>query len=259
MARYDTIGRGYSSHRKADGRLLSRIEGLLDLRRGAVLADIGAGTGNYSNALATRGYKVFAVEPSEEMRRQAQANDRVRFVAGTAEAVPLKGGSVEGIVSTLAIQHFTSVSAAADEMHRICPSGPVVVFTNDPRKGEPFWFADYFPQIYQRLFVTYPTVEGVAGLLASAGGWKTSVHPFPLPSDFSDWNMRSGWNRPEIYLDPKARQSMSGFALAPESAVAPGIERLRLDLESGRWDGKYGHLRKRDCLDLGFVLLKFSA
>lgn len=51
---------------------------------------------------------------------------------------------------------------------------------------------------------------------------------------------------------------MSGFALASKSEVEDGIERLRSDLESGRWDEKYGALQKRDSYDLGFVFLKFK-
>ena len=52
---YDTIGKDYNQNRRADGRLVDRIAGLLDLPAGAVIADIGAGTGNYAAALADRG------------------------------------------------------------------------------------------------------------------------------------------------------------------------------------------------------------
>ena len=258
LARYDSIGHDYNCHRNADIRIVSMLKTLLGLSSGAIVADIGAGTGNYSNAMAAYGYRIKAIEPSEEMREQAIANEHVEFIAGAAEAIPLENNSVDGVFSTLAIHHFSSLRTAAGEMHRICPSGPIVLFTNDPRKGEPFWLADYFPEAIQRLFISYPPVDEIAQLVASVGGWEKSISIFPLPSDFSDMNMRAGWNRPEIYLDTIARQSMSGFALAPELEVRLGVERLQKDLDSGQWDDKYGYLRKRENIDLGFVFLKFQ-
>jgi ubiquinone/menaquinone biosynthesis C-methylase UbiE len=258
MARYDEIGKGYNAYRKADHRVLKMLIELLGLPVGSVVADIGAGTGNYTSGLAEYGYRMKAVEPSEEMSNQAIFSENVEHIAGSAESIPLADNSVDGVVSTLASHHFFSMIDAAGEMKRICPNGPVVLFTNDPRQGETFWFSNYFPEIYQWLFSVYSPVEELADLVATIGGWSISVHRFPLPHDLSDFNMRSGWNRPELYLDPSVRRCMSGFALASESEVESGVERLGNDLESGRWDEKYGALRKRDSYDLGFVFLKFE-
>ena len=74
---YEKIGIACNANRHADPRLVERIIGLLDLPAGSVIADIGAGVGNYANALADQGFKVQAVEPSAEMREQAAANRRV--------------------------------------------------------------------------------------------------------------------------------------------------------------------------------------
>ena len=77
MALYDVIGRDYNAHRAADPRIVDSLVRLLDLTPGAMLADIGAGTGNYANALAERSFAVIAVEPSSEMRGPAPAHDRI--------------------------------------------------------------------------------------------------------------------------------------------------------------------------------------
>jgi protein-L-isoaspartate O-methyltransferase len=71
---YDSIGRNYNQNRTADHRVLAAINELLELPLGSAIADVGAGTGNYSNALADLGYKLEAVEPAGEMRRQAIFN-----------------------------------------------------------------------------------------------------------------------------------------------------------------------------------------
>ena len=85
---YDLIGSNYNVNRTADARILSTIGDLLNLPPGSTIADIGGGTGNYSRSLANLGYKVLAVEPSEEMRKQAVPNKNVRWHSGTAVLFP---------------------------------------------------------------------------------------------------------------------------------------------------------------------------
>jgi ubiquinone/menaquinone biosynthesis C-methylase UbiE len=55
MPLYDQLGQGYSRTRRADARIVERIIDLLSLPVGSHIADVGAGTGNYSNALAAHG------------------------------------------------------------------------------------------------------------------------------------------------------------------------------------------------------------
>jgi hypothetical protein len=70
--------------------------------------------------------------------------------------------------------------------------------------------------------------------------------------------MCSGWNRPEIYLDPQMRNNTSGFATASQDKVQKELERLQKDLSSGEWDRKHGNLRTRSSFDAGFRFIKFT-
>ena len=128
----------------------------------------------------------------------------------------------------------------------------------DPREAAPFWFADYFPEIRTRMFDSYAPLDEIEAHFAAGGLSGFEVVPFPLRHDFSDMNMHSGWNRPEVYLDAAARQNMSPFALAADDEVTPGVDRLRADLESGRWDAANGQLRRAESLDLGFRFIRAS-
>ena len=255
---YDLIGPNYNTNRTADARILSIVRDLLNLPPGSTIADIGAGTGNYSSSLANLGYKVLAVEPSEEMRKQALPNKNVRWYSGTAESIPLDDNSVKGIIIVLALHHFSDVRKAIYELTRICPNGPVVIFTMDPRESEEFWFNNYFPEISQNVEKTFPPINDVVRLFETNSRWLSFIREFPLPHDLKDRNMCSGWNRPEIYLDEKVRQNTSGFALASPSVVTKRLARLQNDLKSGEWDKKYGFLRKRDSFDAGFRFLMFK-
>jgi len=256
MTKYEKIGVNYNSFRNADARISARLQQLLNLPAGSVIADIGAGTGNYTSALAAFGYRMKAVEPAATMRAQAVANPAIEWLPGYAESVPLPDASVDGVMSTLANHHFRDMAAAAGQMHRICPDGPVVLFTIDPRRSEAFWFRDYFPAVHERMFDAFRPVAELVALLRTSSGRNVEVSGFPLPADLSDLNMHAGWNRPEIYLNPAIRAGMSGLALADEAEVSSGLQRLQADLESGLWDARQGDLRQRANLDLGFVFVK---
>jgi len=256
---YNSIGTNYNTNRSADTRIINIVQDLLDLPIGSIIADIGAGTGNYSNAFADLGYKVKAVEPSEKMRKQAKANSNVTWISGTAESIPLPDNSVNGVILVLSIHHFSSLHEASTEMRKICPNGPIVVFTLDPREGKEPWFKNYFPEIYEQDFKSFPPIDTVANTIAMNGSWLSEIKPFPLPDDLSDKNMYSAWNEPERYFDAQFRQNTSGLAKADQSLVKAGLEKLKYDLELGVWDEKYGYLREEKEFDAGFRFVRFSS
>ncbi|MGA3084520.1 MAG: methyltransferase domain-containing protein [Thermodesulfobacteriota bacterium] len=235
---YNSIGKNYKVNRTADHRIVASIFDLLNLPIGSLIADIGAGTGNYSNALANLGYQIKAIEPSEEMRRQSIPNVNVDWYSGSAESIPIPDNSVDGVIVILSLHHFSSVQTAAKEIRRICPNGPIVVFTFDPREGEESWLKNYFPEVYQKDFITFPPIHEVASMIAEENQWEKTIRKFPLPHDLTDKFMYSGWNKPEMYLHPQFRQNVSGLALAPKRLVQKGVENLRTDLETGKWDEK---------------------
>lgn len=253
---YNTIGVNYNVNRTADDRIIEKIIELLNLPEGSTLADIGAGTGNYSNALGDLGYNIFAVEPSDTMRHQAKPNTRVTWVSGSAESIPLPDQSVQGLMVILAIHHFSSLPAAAMEMKRVCPDGPFVLFTLDPRRGRKPWFKDYFPEIFQRDLVIFPPVEKIIETMVSEKSWLKEIIGFPLPRDLSDKNMHSAWGEPEKYFDVQFRQNTSGFALAEPRVVQAGLAELEKDLRSGAWDNQYGYLRSQKEFDAGFTFIR---
>jgi len=256
---YDVIGESYNTYRTADKRILKTIIDLLNLPVGKLIAEIGAGTGNYTDALANLGYRLLAIEPSQIMRKQSVTNTNVSWLSATAESLPLKDASMDAVVIILAVHHFSDIRSAAGEMARVCSTGPLVMLTMDPRESEKFWFNDYFPEIERHVLKSFPPLNEVINIFASINHWSTQIVEFPLPHNLADMNMCSGWNRPEIYLDPLMRQNTSGFALASPSAVQAGINLLENDLQSGKWDKLYGHLRKQDSFDAGFRFLLFRA
>jgi ubiquinone/menaquinone biosynthesis C-methylase UbiE len=252
MSLYDRLGHGYSRTRRADARIVERIITLLALPHGNRIVDVGAGTGNYSNALAEAGYKVVAVEPSAVMRGQAQPHRSVIWRAGFAEAFPLNDGEVNAAICILAFHHFTDHRRALREMRRGAGGGPILLLTFEPRVLQDFWLNDYFPDIRIGDEEMFPPVEAVAAMVENETGLRAAINLFPLPPDLADLFAAAGWARPELYLDPQVRSGISAFAVVDQSRIAVGVERLKADLASGEWFKRYGHLLERKSFDAGY-------
>jgi SAM-dependent methyltransferase len=114
---YERARPGYS-----EAAVAHLVEGL-HLPPGGTLVDLGAGTGKLTRALLGRGGHVVAVEPVEAMRRIfVSVLAGVPVIGATAEALPLRRGSVAGVAVGQAF-HWFNASAALAEMHRVLRPG----------------------------------------------------------------------------------------------------------------------------------------
>jgi ubiquinone/menaquinone biosynthesis C-methylase UbiE len=251
MNLFDTIGETYTDTRQADERIIVLLVEYLDLCQGATIADIGAGTGNYSVALAEVGFRVLAVDPSSVMRRHARSHPRVEWREGCAENIPLPDACVDGVISTLTLCHFSDAAKAVAEMARITDTGPVVIFTFDRNLGRDTWMYEYFPFFWDT-FHEYPRPDKIAQMLAVATGKETDIAPFPLPPDLRDHFAAAAWQNPERYLEEGYRRNISSFQIADPGAVDQGIARLAEDLASGAWKKRHGTVLDLTEFDAGY-------
>ena len=106
----------------------------------AVFADIGAGTGKFTELLARHGYKIFAVEPNADMREQLAITlapfPRAKIVEGSAEATALPDRCADAIANAQALNRFDT-EAFRSECRRIGRDNPVVitVYNDDETKN----------------------------------------------------------------------------------------------------------------------------
>jgi ubiquinone/menaquinone biosynthesis C-methylase UbiE len=252
---YDSIGQSYSKFRLPDARIIKILLDLLRLDKGKVIADIGAGTGSYSQALADKGFFIRAVEPSLVMQKQAMKHPQVQWLRGYAENIPLPAASVDAVISLLASHHFSNLAKSLQEMDRIAGRGPIVILTFDPRLGQSLWIADYFPLIWEQAFAWFPPLRDIVALIQANTRRTVEVSSLMLPPDLTDLFAAAGWQRPEIYLNPEVRAGISAFALADVNIVAQGLKQLEADLNNGKWNAKYGAIRKIAEIDVGYRFL----
>lgn len=121
----------------------------------------------------------------------------------------------------------------------------------EPLAAHRSWLAEYFPEaLAAPAELDPPTPESVARHLDVV-----DVQVMWTPADCRDGVTAAYWNRPEAYLDPDVRRSMSSLALLPGPIAARGAARLAADLADGTWDARHGHLREQDRADHGYRLV----
>ena len=255
MTLYNSIGKGYNRTRQPDRRIVDRLIELLDLPPGKTIADVGAGTGNYSNAIADRGYEVVAIEPSATMRSQASTHSNVSWIPAVAESIPLANNSVDGVIVMLALHHFQDIAIGIKEIDRITAKGNIVIFAFEQSKISDFWLADYFPYFINDTLKTFPNTPEIARQIKDLTQREVEIISFLLPPDLSDRFAAAGWQKPEIYLDESIRKGISTFSKMPPNDLKQGIERLQAELNNGVWLSKYGELKQLPRYDAGYRIL----
>ena len=115
----------------------------LDIARGRVVVDVGAGTGKLTRMLAPTGATVIAVEPLATMReRLAEGVPTAVPFDGTAERMALRDGSAHAVTVAQAFHWFDGDRALA-EFHRVlAPHGRLGLIWNVRDRTVP-WVAAF--------------------------------------------------------------------------------------------------------------------
>lgn len=95
----------------------------LVLAPGALVVDVGAGTGKLTLELIERGAAVVAVEPVDAMReRLVDAIPAATVLPDSAESMPVDAASADAVVAAQAF-HWFATDAALREFHRVLRHG----------------------------------------------------------------------------------------------------------------------------------------
>jgi SAM-dependent methyltransferase len=239
---YDRIGVGYALKRRPDARWAARIEAAVG--DGRTVLNVGAGTGSYEPP----DRDVIALEPSSEMiaQRTRRPGAMVRGVAG---ALPFADGAFDAAMAVLTVHHWPDIKRGIAEMRRVSARQVIVSWHVDVF-AEAFWFT----RDYLRSVGPEEHKGADASILASQLDDAT-VLPMPIPHDCTDGFFAAYWRRPEAYLDPDVRASISGLALRDAAELAEPLSRLEADLASGAWQRRYGDLLHLAELDVGYRLI----
>jgi ubiquinone/menaquinone biosynthesis C-methylase UbiE len=120
---------------RAKARLAVNVASVSDTDR---VVDIGCGPGGAVRAAVRRGARVTGVDPAPVMLRVARAftRERVAWVEGTAENLPLPDASATVAWSLATVHHWKDVGTGLAEARRVlAPGGRLLAIERQVRPG----------------------------------------------------------------------------------------------------------------------------
>ena len=138
----------YSKYRPGYARqIVELLKDELGLTNGALVADIGSGTGLLSRIFLQNGNLVYGVEPNNEMRQEAQrllaSFPSFNSIDGTAEATTLPDASVDAVVAGQAFHWFDQERAAAEFRRISGPNGIIALVWNVRKSNDSPFMEEY--------------------------------------------------------------------------------------------------------------------
>lgn len=125
----------------------------------SVIADVAAGTGLLSEIFLSRGYRVIAVEPNQQMRDACATltsqYPQLQCVDGTAETTSLADNSID-LATVGQAMHWFDLKRTRNEFVRVLRSGGwcAVIYNNRCMAG------DAFQEGYEKILAEYGTDYG---------------------------------------------------------------------------------------------------
>ena len=133
--RFDGKGEIYAKARpKYAAALFEYFRNTLHIPAGSVFADVGSGTGIFTEQLLHCGYRVFAVEPNADMRKQAEERlsgyEGFQSVSGSDADMKIPAHSVDYITAAQAFHWFDAESFRRECRRVLKPGGKVILVYN---------------------------------------------------------------------------------------------------------------------------------
>jgi SAM-dependent methyltransferase len=242
-ADYGRLGDAYTDFRQPDPRIAEAI--LEALGAAKTVLNVGAGAGSYEPS----DREVTPVEPSASMRAK-RPPWRAPAINAVAEVLPFAEDSFDGAMATFTVHQWRDLGTGLSEIRRVT-RGPVVILTANPELLDRFWLRDYAPEVIGVERRRYPTLEALAEGLG--GSVRTATVPIPL--DCRDGFNEAYYGRPEALLDPQARLSNSAWSFVDDTVHERFVLELTNDLENGRWEQRFGHLRTQTTFEGSLTLV----
>jgi ubiquinone/menaquinone biosynthesis C-methylase UbiE len=215
-------------------------------RRPLAGLDVGSGTGRFTPALAQAFGPVTGVEPSARMREVAQAQSRhpgVRYVAGSAEDMPVPSGSADYALMFLSWHHVQDKPRAIRELGRVLrPAGRLLLRSNFSDHHPRPWWLEHFPRGLEVDASLFQPLHEVIAMFTSAGWRVASFDTVTQPSSGTRGEMLEQLRLRTFSfcaqfssdeLDAGFR-SLERAVAADPGAPAPPLTEALLTLERGR-------------------------
>lgn len=196
-------------------RLIAVCAGLARFKAGARIADLGCGSGTFTDILQRQGFRPVGIDLSPKLIELARAKyPSIEFAEGDVEHLPFANGSLDGVLLSGLVHHLPDPARCAAEAYRVLrPGGSFVAF--DPNRMNPFMYLyrDRSSPLYSPVGVT----ENERPVLAREIAATFATVGFRVRTDFmSNLNYR--------YLaSPKLRWLVPAYNAIDRIAFAPSL------------------------------------
>ena len=155
-----------------DTSKLVRMAGRLDLEPGAVILDVGTGTGVFLpyllESIGTNG-KVVAIDIAEEMLARAKAKElgrNIEYLQADIDDTPLDGEMFDSIVCYSSVPHIQDKLKALAEMKRVMKGGGRLLICHTSSRAH---INEIHSQIPEVAGDTVPDGDEMRSILSAAG------------------------------------------------------------------------------------------
>lgn len=224
---------------------ISAFGAQLPERRPLAGLDVGSGTGRYTPALAATFGPVTGVEPSVRMRETAEAQAQhpdVRYLAGSAEDIPVPSASADYALMFLSWSHVQDKPRAVRELARVLrPGGRLLLRTQFSDHMPDLWWLEHFPRNVEAHAAPFQPLHEVIATFTSTG-WRVvsfGTVTEPSPGTYADMLERLRLRTFSVFTHLTPDEAEVGFrrleqaVAANPDAPAPAEPATMLTLERG--------------------------
>ena len=226
---YDTLSHTYDDYRAGGGPYLRKLVELASEHRAAHVLEIGAGTGNNTQAfLAAHPCRLVGLDRSKGMLDRARGKGiAADWVQGDATQLPIGDGCVQFVFGVYVLHHLPDLDALFGECARVMRSGAAAFVTASWDFIDRHPMNAYFPSFARIDKARVQPIGVVEESLRNAGFAHVGVEHFvdvPRPIDAN-------------YVERIANKFISTYDLLPPEEFTQGLERLQADVvRKGRLD-----------------------
>jgi SAM-dependent methyltransferase len=233
---YDQIAAQYNQ-RYPTSQTWERGQALLNLAKqvnAKTILEVGSGTGFWLNLLSQTNAKLFGLDYSMGMIRQAKGQPApLSLSRGLGTQLPYRSSAFDLLYCVDAIHHFGDHRAFIAEAYRLLkPGGALAIIGHDPHEGSSNWYAyDYFDTVYDTDLRRYPSGNSVLTWMEQAG-----FHSVTSQVVEHIQNVHVG---EAILNDPFLKHNAtSQLALLDEQNYEAGLERIKQALDAAKESGE---------------------